>query len=340
MAASHPQAVALIASGRKNDSGEAMKEWRTELNEPASTIDFPLYERLANPPQTGQVRNGEDYTFETTLLAVYGQSQFSRVCIDVCESIITSPDSNIAHGQCNTVFHRASTVMKTCQSMLNSLLNKNGNRRYNAQFYPLYRYDKRLVLRAELANALEWADHPWTIVQENDDKGFAYEVATRRHSSFRQFTNLWNWVDAQNDQCRADDDEVTACSKSPSPADEASPRDRHPALAGRQSTRSDGIVDNRGKRAHRDDSREPIDSDRPTAGASQLAVDDGEPAWASIHNPNLARCWRAELMRLGIDDQAQKKLFALAQEGSAGRSLALGLIGKLLKDETDDNDNS
>ena len=47
--------------------------------------------------------------------------------------------------------------------------------------------------------------------------------------------------------------------------------------------------------------------------------------------------WKAALDDRNVDRSAQQALFALAMEGDYGRSLALGLISKLIKSDHDED---
>ena len=48
----------------------------------------------------------------------------------------------------------------------------------------------------------------------------------------------------------------------------------------------------------------------------------------------LGELWVADLDRMGVDETAQRELFGLSHQGASGRSLACGLIAKLVRDNT------
>ena len=115
-----------------------------------------LWEMLDDPIHGNQCDRNMDYKEAKTLLAVYSQEKFSRTAIYMCETIEESEaPSLIEIAECNSGYHRASTCAKTAVDMLNGLHDKNGNRRYNAQLFPLYSFSKWSAIEAELENAMK-----------------------------------------------------------------------------------------------------------------------------------------------------------------------------------------
>ena len=121
-------------------------------------MKFDLWKHLDDPIDTNQCLHEKDNNESMTLLAVMSQPKFADVCVRNCEYVEkTDKRSHILVLECNSGYHRASTTSENVQAMLNGMYDKNGNRRYNAQLYPLYSYTNGPTIQAELAEAIKWA---------------------------------------------------------------------------------------------------------------------------------------------------------------------------------------
>ena len=279
-------------------------------------MKFELWDLLQDPIDDHQCKHGEDYRKPEVLIAVMSQDSFGRTCIDVVQYVeglaswARNPPSQIIVMECNSGFHRASTVAKNVEALLNGLLDDMGRRRFNALVFPVYTYSKDGAIAAEIESAVRWTFRPWTTIETSPvghANRFGWEHIVRRPEACEQFKKIWEYVDRGNMERNANR------------SSSSGGRHSHP---GYQET-------------HIDNRPGPSTAPAPAAPAPAPAIDYGDlPPWARINNsPDIERCWKDELDRRGVDQSAQQSLFGLAMEGEYGRALALGLIEKLLKSD-------
>jgi len=106
---------------------------RDKLHDPTKWGHVDLRD---DEPVRLSVYHHEDGESKTTQLAVMGQSEYGDCVIELLDRITAKQDDKILSG-CRTGYHRAYCVNKGAEEFLNSLHDQHGNRLYNAKMFTL-----------------------------------------------------------------------------------------------------------------------------------------------------------------------------------------------------------
>jgi hypothetical protein len=250
---------------------------------------------------------------------------------------------------CRTGFHRASTVGKTMESYGNKLTDADGERRFNCMTFPMHKAVGLRDLHNVADRAVKWAEIPWTAMAytgDNESDVFGFEACLCHPEACACWTELygrlkvgWDPSDhasagssdnvARDSGGRGGDGRSTGSIGPPwrmQITEKACPPIAAPLsiLAQCPSTPPRPPT--------------PVNDDVDDSHDGAEVVDDGAddmllPEWATTEAD--VEVWWQSFDRWGVDTNARKALYALAQYSAAGYMKANAIVGKLIKKDTD-----
>ena len=309
-----PIQVAIVVSGYATAGGQEMS--RRMYKDLFETVQ--LWDILTDRVTDEQVYHGSPAGDPMTILAIYSQPAFSKLVRKYTGKLLERADDNdptqLIHAECRTGHHRAATFGLTMVDVLNSIEDGEGNRRFNAQLFPLLNYTKPSAICNQIDSAVQWTQrsnpHIMPGGADRDRKSlFGYAACAQREAAEKHFGEIWDHVDAINDIARQ-----TAERRVRS----RSPRRRPSIRYGASASSSD--------RPHR-----PVQLPLHVPPPADASTDE-LPPWANISvESDMAASWKDVLDDYGVDSASQHGLYALAQSSSWGRQAAFGVMFKLWK---------
>jgi hypothetical protein len=250
---------------------------------------------------------------------------------------------------CRSGWHRASTVGKTMESYGNKITDAEGERRFNCMTFPLHKAHGVRDFNSVADRAVKWAESPWTYVEhtgENESDVFGFEACQSHPQACACWKDLYNRVSDgwdRTDHAAAASivdvarvsDGRTGGSRSSGPVAppwRMQPTNKaHPPIGAPQHILAQLPAT-------------PPSSPPPVPGVADAVhddvddIDDGAndrllPEWATTDND--VEVWWQSFDRWGVDTNARKALYSLAQYSGTGYMKANAIVGKLIKKDTD-----
>lgn len=303
-----------ICSGGIDDWVAFQKELRTRGLDASDWDVVDLTKILKKNPDT-TVGWHQDCTHDWTYQVVSGQDQFGEINMAIIESVAKGYRKQFLH--CKSGWHRASTVGKSTESNLNSLMYTDDTRCFNAQWFGLHKCDNQRMWSSQIDRALGWSESTWLSMDgpTNATEIFGHRAAQGDPKSWANFVELQEMID--NVFCRAwhtplRDKRVAAPQK-------AKMKPRQPPTPPPAHKRCPDMPPPPPQPVRKRAREEHIDSDS----------DDKLPDWASFE-PNVENWWQL-FDKLNVDESARMSLFVLAQHSEQGFKEANQITLKLIK---------
>ena len=140
-------------------------------------------------------RHEEDGTFEQTIIAVYQSCQMASVVDSALMEFVQ--DAGMVGAalwflEGWTGYHRPDVVGRTMKSVLNNMRGPEGDRLFNAEFFPLARCRHMGEAMDRIEQAQYWLEHPWTLSPTTEwHSAYAHDATIRNKSAFDTFTKVW-----------------------------------------------------------------------------------------------------------------------------------------------------
>ena len=177
-----------------------------------------LRNMMADPLKGDRVSHNENGSSDRTQIAVFGQEAFTPTveavlgwffeyhCLD-CE-----PSAFVPLG-CRTGNHRAHTMGLGIEAGLNTMLDGDGNKCFEAQLFHVSAGNNRKEAEHICSKAIEWANEAWTEMPHEDiDALYGYKScrqsreSAENHVQFRKFLLDCNdWLITECDRFMAED---------------------------------------------------------------------------------------------------------------------------------------
>jgi hypothetical protein len=148
-----------------------------------------LREVLSKDPSTS-IGHKEDWQYEQTQQVVIAQDGFPHVIQEIIDMADYDHHFFI---HCRTGYHRGSVTGKMVESQLNSLIDADGNRRFNAMLFMFHDCYNVKTFKTKYLNVVDWVGHPWEIEGEYNglkDSLFGYRASMATGASARN----WNFM--------------------------------------------------------------------------------------------------------------------------------------------------
>jgi hypothetical protein len=223
--------IAIIVNGKYSSAGKFMHSytWDFEKNtfDERFThigVDDLLKEKLHGGEQVGFQ---EDHTHRRTQIAVYSAPLFANAVKTALWAVHLKSTANVIHAEGGNGWHRASTFAETLKECANSLVERDGSRRFNAQVFSMLGYTKDDAIATQAEEALLWAQGARSVVRggvRERDSLFAYDACTTRESAFASFIQIWDFVDYLNGETFRGATTATSSKPDPLPAEVLSER--------------------------------------------------------------------------------------------------------------------
>ena len=130
--------------------------------------EVPLWKTMKDPLRDEQVRKDEDCAYDMTVISIFSQDRFVMEiweAVEICVRDRSNPadlqEGTFINGVCHTGNHRASTYGKTLVTVLNAMLDGDGNRMFNACWFPTHRITKPDPALKAYESAKRWVLSPW-----------------------------------------------------------------------------------------------------------------------------------------------------------------------------------
>jgi hypothetical protein len=351
-----PQTALSILTGGSEDADKFFK--LVGADEAARWHVVNLCEHLFKDPGTA-VGHKEDYMYPRTQQCVISQRGFPDL-IEVCLRIACGLEpmiglngtdgSNKMFMMCRSGFHRASVVGKIMESYANKIADDDGGRRFNCMRFSLHNVTKSSDFKSVIDRAVKWAASPWTDVAYTGDKEndvFGFEACQSHPEAWSCWKDLYARV---QDGWKAIDHDLGVSSVSAGSASDGRGDDGRKQRPGGATWRH--LPQSTKCPPPRPPPRPPIapppcvllrrPATPPRHAVDALdALDDVDddaddrliPEWATTTTD--VEVWWQSFDRWEVDTNARKALYALAQYSVDGYQKANGIIGKLIKKDTD-----
>ena len=175
-----------IVSGPAKD-----KEWiLSEIAKKVGEIEWhqvDLREFLKKDHST-TIGHREDYRFERTQQVVIGQEGFPDLIVECVQEADTVEHVWL---NCNTGWHRASVTGKVLESQLNSLVDKDADRKYNTMHIMFHECTSSKMWHEKIDDVVTWLTSPWPIETEYNGSRrslFGYTASMRKGAA----AHNWN----------------------------------------------------------------------------------------------------------------------------------------------------
>ena len=202
MAAPNADAIAIVTSGSKGQTATYIKHCVATSRETVAWDVRDLRDILSNPVYSEGVKHEIDGNHGDTQIAVYCQREFPVLICKSLQSFCIGQTESLEHDFCNSGFHRASTYGMAITECLNSIVNADGSRAYNAQHFPMHRMTKNQQVDSGIESAIAWAQQPWKVMMmvhpADRSKLYAYQATSTRRDASTSFEMIWDFVDRIN----------------------------------------------------------------------------------------------------------------------------------------------
>ena len=192
-----------------------------------------LREMMSDPLKGDRVSHNEDGTHSRTQIAVFGQEAFGPTVEQILgfffehHCLDEAPMPLIALG-CRTGYHRAHVTALAVESGLNTMIDGNNERCFQAQVFHVSSANNKKEAEHMVTKAIEWSKAAWTSMPHEDiDALFGFRAcrqskeSTEGHNKLRRFLiDCQGWLFSECDRFKADDERQTPV---PSAAPIASP---------------------------------------------------------------------------------------------------------------------
>jgi hypothetical protein len=303
--------VSVVTFGFKHKSSTLITDADDEWN----IVD--LRENLVRDP-ANHVKHAEDGTCARCQQCVMSADGYETLMEHLLETTCLEKQYKVALG-CTQGIHRADTTGRHLVSLLNSIVDDNGQRVYNAQHFPAGGLVPQHNVGAIIASAASWAEGPWCTMKAalTDDEVYGYDAACADATAFGPWRQCLAHRDARNNRVVAGGDREEI---------EPSPTLSEPAPASSSAKARDADW---GASAYwKSKSWKSRDSKRSSDGEWS-----NRPDWATAEQD--CKRWWEVLASYKVDITATQELFLLAQHSSHGHQAANAIIGKILKKASD-----
>ena len=178
----------------------------------------PLWKTMKDPLRDEQVRKDEDCAYDMTVISVFSQHRFVMEiweAVEICvrDRSLSSDlqDGTFINGVCHTGNHRASTYGKTLVTVLNAMLDSDGNRMFNACWFPTHRITKPDPALKAYESAKRWVLSPWETadagpgVISSRSKYWGYNQCMQREAAMINWHKIFDIATYYYDLPDADD---------------------------------------------------------------------------------------------------------------------------------------
>ena len=190
-----PKSVAIVGFGfQKHPWVPDHMQW------PVDQI-WDLREWLNEPLSEDRVRHEENGEFPKTIIAVYRQQNFAGAIETIIENIVHSSKAWLVEPVgCRQGIHRADTVGRTVEAILNRFTDCDGHRLYNAQFFPLNEANSKRESCNILDQSWRWSQAAWTLMPTTTNPLYAEAEVRKREEATASFAKIWEH--ANKVQCK------------------------------------------------------------------------------------------------------------------------------------------
>ena len=265
------------------------------------------------------VKHGEDGTSENVQRAVFQQEGFPKAVLEVIEAVWKNPRQGV---HCSKGLHRANVIARMAESVLNTLVDDNGQRLFNCKHFPLCHADRPQQAREIIDDAVRWVAEPWCVMPLPVEL-FGIGAATENPRSMANWQSVVNTCSSWYKPHVASEPEELPASPAALPADTPQaepPMKRHRTV----NSPSRGAA---GRSSH--------DVAGPAGRSSSDVVEESAPAppWVSFNKD--AMNWDGFMKSHGLDEAARQEVFLLATHSDPGWRAANSFLTKLIKKHTD-----
>ena len=265
------------------------------------------------------VKHGEDGTSENVQRAIFQQEGFPKAVLEVIEAVWKNPRQGV---HCSKGLHRANVIARMAESVLNTLVDDNGQRLFNCKHFPLCHADRPQQAREIIDDAVRWVAEPWCVMPLPVEL-FGIGAATENPRSMANWQSVVNTCSSWYKPHVASEPKELPASPAALPADTPQaepPMKRHRTV----NSPSRGAA---GRSSH--------DVAGPAGRSSSDVVEESAPAppWVSFNKD--AMNWDGFMKSHGLDEAARQEVFLLATHSDPGWRAANSFLTKLIKKHTD-----
>ena len=344
------QPIAIVSYGYRHESHKVVTKVLRQFIDVYGddSVEFVDLRNLLPNPLDGKqerVRHGYDGTHQDTVVSVYSQARFAEVAIQLMELVCSQrPNLKVVAVACTTSFHRADTMCRTLQDVLNSVQDL-GERAFSALFFPTCNLSGYKELEKQVDWACSWSVNAWTDVPQRQHAN--YDEFTRyRPDAARQYAEVWAGVARMSEVLSptivevVDSDDTVKVEVVESAEMVQAP----PALVRREPAYAPPAHLKRREPLPRPPSPPPPlpKRSRPTTARPSSSNDINlEPvppmhmeSWEYVGPFDVVQ-WIDVLNKWGIDATSRMELILLGQLSAAGAEQANWIVSKLLKKAAD-----
>ena len=272
------------------------------------------------------VKHGEDGTSENVQRAIFQQEGFPKAVLEVIEAVWKNPRQGV---HCSKGLHRANVIARMAESVLNTLVDENGQRLFNCKHFPLCHADRPQQAREIIDDAVRWVAEPWCVMPLPVEL-FGIAAATENPRSMANWQSVVDTCSSWYKPHVASEPEEPPASPAALPADtpQAEPPQKRQRTVDSPS-RAPGMQP-RGSAG-----RSSYDVVGSAGRSSSDVVEESAPAppWVSFNKD--AMNWDGFMKSHGLDEAARQEVFLLATHSDPGWRAANSFLTKLIKKHTD-----
>ena len=188
--------------------------------------EVPLWKTMKDPLRDEQVRKDEDCSYDMTVISVFSQDRFVMEiweAVEMCVRDRSQPsefqEGTFINAICQSGNHRASTFGKTLVTVLNAMLDGDGNRMFNACWFPTHRITKPDPALKAYESAKRWVLSPWETadagpgVISSRSKYWGYNQCMQREAAMTNWHKIFDiatYYGPVHDALEAEDDTAAA----------------------------------------------------------------------------------------------------------------------------------
>ena len=255
-------------------------------------------------------RKGHTAEHDDVQTSVFEQDGFATVMKWCLEEVWANPKVSL---KCNHAIHRAPSCGLFLESALNSVVDRDGKRIFNAMHFNMGGLQAKDI-KVVMNRAREWHNEAWAL-QPTIARGniFGERAARMSKEAWQNWAECVTVIDGWSGGSNAASaGAVTAATAdAPGAAASSGPQTERPAKRPRPPAAS------------------PVAGEQPTYASADRDV----PEWATFEPK--AESWRAFLVEQGVDVVSQQELFLLAALSTDGWYAANSVLAKLAKKTAD-----
>jgi hypothetical protein len=159
-----------------------------------------LTQRLHDPERTARCLQGEDGSYDKTMIGVYQNDVFADIMIEELHRV--NKDHNITPHEtiafkCRSSFHRTDVSVRTMESCLQHVNDTVGAQCYNVMTFNCCRVNSNKEAAYTIEQGLKWCMDPWVAPVPAIDR-YASQAVRQRSECQATFDRIWAlfpWID-------------------------------------------------------------------------------------------------------------------------------------------------